>query len=248
MNSSIDWTVWQNPEVVARFTDGRRAGIPGTAAQFETMMRLLRHVKRRPLRVLDLGCGDGVLTRTLLTSEPRAKVVALDGSDAMLSRFREKLSVDHESQVTFVPGNFNEDCWVDCLPRDSRAFDAIVSGYAIHHSPDDRKRIIYRQVFDLLAPGGVFINIEHVSAATELGEAMWIEIFSEHVAAYQTARGSKITPAEVMEQVNASHEQDANILAPVATQLKWLREIGFVDVDCYWKWFELAVLAGFKKA
>jgi ubiquinone/menaquinone biosynthesis C-methylase UbiE len=247
MSTQTDWTVWQDPDVVARFTDGRRGGIPGTAAQFETMMRLLRQVKHRPLRILDLGCGDGVVTRTILASEPTAAVIAFDGSDAMLARFREKLTDAHESQVTFVRGNFNEDDWIDRLPSGRREFDAIVSAFAIHHSPDDRKQIIYRQLFDLLAPGGVFINIEHVSPATELGDAMWIELLSEHVAAYQSARGEPITPAKVMEQVNASHEQDANILAPVETQLQWLREIGFVNVDCYWKWFELAVLAGFKK-
>jgi ubiquinone/menaquinone biosynthesis C-methylase UbiE len=248
MSKPTDWTVWQNPEVVARFTDGRRAGIPGTAAQFETMMRLLRHVKHRPLRVLDLGCGDGVVTRTLLSSFRDATVIAFDGSEAMLARFREKTSDEHASQVKLVRGNFNEDGWVDRLPHDRREFDAIVSAFAIHHSPDDRKRIIYRQLFDLLAPGGIFINIEHVTPDTELGDEMWVELFSEHVAAYQTSHGSPITPAKVMEQVNAANEQDANILAPVETQLQWLRDIGYIDVDCYWKWFELAVLAGFKKA
>lgn len=35
-------------------------------------------------------------------------------------------------------------------------------------------------------------------------------------------------------------EDRANKLLPMETQLGWLRELGFVDVDCYWKWLEMA--------
>ena len=34
-------------------------------------------------------------------------------------------------------------------------------------------------------------------------------------------------------------------LAKIDTQLEWLVDIGFVDVDCYWKWLEFALLIGF---
>jgi hypothetical protein len=30
------------------------------------------------------------------------------------------------------------------------------------------------------------------------------------------------------------------------TELEYLREAGFVDVDCYWKWLELSLLVGIK--
>jgi hypothetical protein len=41
-------------------------------------------------------------------------------------------------------------------------------------------------------------------------------------------------------------EDKSDKLLPVEEQLNWLREIGFVDVDCYWKWLEMTLLVGYK--
>ena len=45
---------------------------------------------------------------------------------------------------------------------------------------------------------------------------------------------------ETAEEVNRA----ANILASVEDQCRWLREIGFVEVDCFWNYFELAIFGG----
>jgi len=39
-------------------------------------------------------------------------------------------------------------------------------------------------------------------------------------------------------------DRAANILASVEDQCRWLRDIGFVEVDCFWKYFELAIFGG----
>jgi hypothetical protein len=46
--------------------------------------------------------------------------------------------------------------------------------------------------------------------------------------------------------LSGTHEDPSDRLLDVHTQLEWLREIGFDDVDCNWKWLEMALLVGVK--
>ena len=87
-----------------------------------------------------------------------------------------------------------------------------------------RKAALYREVAGLLRPGGVFANLEHVSSPSDA-------LHDEFLALVGTEPGG---------------EDPANQLAAVEVQLVWLRDAGLVDVDCHWKWRELALLAGVK--
>jgi tRNA (cmo5U34)-methyltransferase len=123
-----------------------------------------------------------------------------------------------DSKVTVVAHDLS-----DPLP-DLGKFDAVVSSFAIHHLVHNRKRSLYQEIFDALLPHGVFSNLEHVSSATSKLHDEFLEKLS-------------ILPGQ---------EDPSNKLLDVETQLRWLREIGFEDVDCHWKWRELALLVGRK--
>ncbi len=240
------WQVWQDPDVAGRFTRMRRGGLPGAQEQLEVMLRLLKHVHAPQLNVLDLGCGDGILLQTIMGAYPVQRGVALDGSPAML----EKAEVRFQDLglfsdlVDFVEADFNDPGWTERLPV--KRFDAVVSGFAIHHSEDARKPVLYGEVFRLLNPGGLFVNVEHVASASPLGEELFETAYAESVARYRQSIGEEVTAEQVFEELRSRPDKAANRLAPVGTQLQWMREIGFANVDCYWKYFELAVLAGYR--
>jgi tRNA (cmo5U34)-methyltransferase len=179
---------------------------------------LLEHIPHGVERVLDLGTGDGRLLSLVLANNSSIKEgVALDFSDPMISRAKNRFEED--KRIKIVKHDFSLP-----LPEDLGCFDAIVSSLAIHHLTHERKRQLYAEVFSHLNSGSVFCNFEHVSSSTE-----------------KLHRRFFLAIGQMPET-----EDPSNKLLDVETQLRWFREIGYVDVDCYWKWLELALLVGFK--
>jgi SAM-dependent methyltransferase len=169
-------------------------------------------------RVLDLGSGDGRLLALVKLARPAVEAVALDFSPTMLDQLRSRFAADPSVEVLAHD--------LDCPLPPMGVFQAVVSSFAIHHLPHERKRALYREIHALLAPRGVFLNLEHVSSPTP----------SLHL--------------QFLDAIAWPREQDdpSNKLLDVETQIAWLREIGFADADCLWKWRELALLAGVKPA
>jgi len=205
--SSEEWT---DPAHVARYRQ-RAASEDRPVTSDEA---LLEHVPAQARRVLDLGTGDGRLLALVLDGQPHRSGVGIDFSDLMLAAARQRFAgMQH---VELVQHDLQEP-----LPQ-LGTFDAVVSSLAIHHLEHERKRSLYAEAFELLAPGGLFANFEHVASPSQ---RLHVEFF-----------------AAIDEPLECEDPSDR--LLDVETQLRWLREIGFEDVDCHWKWRELALFAG----
>jgi len=179
---------------------------------------LLEQIPPTVKRVLDLGTGDGRLLALVRLNNPSIEGVALDFSDPMIEQAKKHFAND--SKVSIVKHDFSLPLPAEQLGR----FDVVVSSLAIHHLTHPRKKQLYTEIFNLLNHKGVFCNLEHVSSPTE--NLHW-----------KFVKAIGWTPET---------EDPSNKLFDVETQLQWLRNIGFVDVDCAWKWLELALLMGFK--
>jgi len=202
-------TTWRDEEKVREYL-GR---IGRLEARAEAERELREYLPTRVERVLDLGCGDGVLGALVLDARPAAtEVLALDASPPMLDAARARFADEPRASV-------REHDLRDPLP-DLGRFDVVVSGFAIHHLDHERKQALFAEIVDVLAPDGVFANLEVVECATPALQA------------------------EFYRRIGRPGGDPEDALAPPDVQLGWMRDAGLADVDCVWRWRGFALLVG----
>jgi tRNA (cmo5U34)-methyltransferase len=127
------------------YLDVIRAEIP----RYEELQeRAVEAAAGLPVRVaLELGVGTGETARRLLRAHPGARLVGIDGNEAMLSTAREALPPE---RVELRLGRLED-------PLPAGPFDLVVSVLAVHHLRGDEKAALFRRVAAVLEPGGRFV-------------------------------------------------------------------------------------------
>ncbi|HEY8502134.1 MAG TPA: class I SAM-dependent methyltransferase, partial [Solirubrobacterales bacterium] len=145
-------------------------------------------------------------------AHPQSQAVGLDASEPMLARAAERFDADPAVELRIHDLR-------DPLAEDGK-FDAVVSGLAIHHLEDQRKRELFGEVHTLLRSGGVFANLDLVKAPSE-------ELHRRF-----------------RQEIGRVEDDPSDRLADLCAQIDWLREAGFSEVDCHFKWLELGLIVG----
>src|SRR5713226_9734578 len=213
---------WGLKEKVAYFLEKADIIIPRRREQLDFLIDLFPWPCEEPIRVLDLGCGFGAITEEILGKYPHASVTSVDGSEEMMKLARERLA-KYGDRVRLHFADLADPSWHRGV---SGPFHAAVSAVAIHHLVDDRKRELYREIFDLVAQGGIFLNDEAVASPPGF-KARFEELRSEMEAQVRLAG-------------HHSH------VASLPSQLAWVSEAGFQSVDCFWKYLGMAIFGGVK--
>ncbi len=201
---------WRDPDRVAEYLSRE---IPHRALAEEMLLAAL---PARVGRCLDLGTGDGRLLAVVRARHPEAALVGLDTSEPMLARAAERFAGDPRVELRAHD-------LARPLPE-LGPVDAVVSGLAIHHLEDTRKRGLFEEVGAVLAPRGVFANLDLVSAA------------------------SPRLHERFRREIGRVEDDPTDRLAGLSDQAQWLREAGFDEVDCHFKWLQLALLVAVKRS
>jgi SAM-dependent methyltransferase len=165
----VNWADW-----AARWEAQQQLHIPRREQRFQVMLELVAEVAGpEPQSVLDLACGPGSISRRVLERFPVASVTALD-ADPLLLAIGERVQGDAAGRLHWVRADLRTADWADALPRQP-AFDAVLTSTAMHWLASSDLVRVYRTLGDLLRPGGVFLNAEHLMAtspSSRLGSAM----------------------------------------------------------------------------
>jgi tRNA (cmo5U34)-methyltransferase len=208
-STAVQTAGWGDERQVDWYVD-RIAQLPPRLAGEEVLRSVL---PPEPGSLLDLGCGDGRLIGLALDARPGLdRVVGIDLSAPMLARANEGFVSD--PRVSVQPWNL-----ADSIEAFG-AFDVIVSGFAIHHLEDERKRSLFSEIAQQLHPGGLFANLEVIASATP-------ELH-----------------AEFLGLIGRQADDPEDRLADIGSQLRWMQEAGLTQVDCLWRWRGFALLVG----
>jgi len=236
---------WLDPAYGRRFEEGATEANPSRTEQIEVLLTVAGAHRisdpdaldlRPPRKILDAGCGKGHVAERLLALHPGATLVGFDVSPAMVEESQRRLG----GRARIVCASFEED-WTKALGEGD--FDVALCVQALHHVPDVLKRLTYQRFREVMRPGGLYLQSDPVA----LGDPA---LFPHVRALWNRLRSLQKYPplpaGYLQGDAEEEHEERGDLLASLDKQLAWLREAGFLPVDCFWKHGNRAIFGGLR--
>lgn len=191
-------------------------------------------------RFLDVGCGDGTLSRILFEYFPDNEFHLLDGSSTMIEKAEVNLS---EAKATFFCDSFEH---FFGSSTDENCYDFVFSSMAIHHVEHHRKSELFSKIFTMLNHGGLFLNIDVVLPPSEKSEKIQFSMWSDYVENLLSVGGRSGEMEKHKSLPSVYKNKSENKPSSLESQLSMLRQTGYRDVECYHKNGIFALFAGVK--
>jgi tRNA (cmo5U34)-methyltransferase len=188
---------------------------------------------------IDLGAGTGAAARTIMDYFPAANAILADYSEQMMAQGAVELA-PYAGRYQYVEFNLAQaGGWPAGIPAQA---DAVVTSLAVHHLNNDRKRELFREILDHLAPGGWFLNYDPVTTADPVVQAAWHRVEDRRDASAAGKRNHR-SPEEQLRW-----ENHTRYMIPLDPQVAYLREAGFEGADVYWRELDYAIYGGRRPA
>jgi tRNA (cmo5U34)-methyltransferase len=230
---------WAENEFSQSYRDAANIFLPFRSQFIEITKSFFEHFisQNAQAKVLDLGCGYGLFIQELLKSFTPAKVRLVDGSNEMLDAAKERLG--KQTNLFFTQASFQELLSNDPLNEN---FDFIYSSLAIHHLPFEEKQKLYSYIYNHLSIGGYFVHYDVVVPPSEKLERYYLSIWRQWIKEHPAIEKRK----ELIGIPEEYKDNKDNVPDTLDSQLRAMKEIGFKDVDCFFKCGIFSLFGGFK--
>jgi len=238
--SEFENSQWNKGESAKEFVENADLYILERKRLFKIMQSLYKYflaknLKNRPIKTLDIGCGDGILTHKLLEVDKNLEGTLMDGSSEMLNNA--KLRLKSYPQIKYIQETFQELVKNDLKDE----YDFVVSSLAIHHLSLSQKKELFKFIYNHLNKGGFFLNIDTIKAPSQYLEEWYLELWKEWITEKETENEESFK--HIPNQYKNNPDNHPHTLK---NQLDSLESIGFKNVDCYYKYGVFAVYGGQK--
>jgi trans-aconitate methyltransferase len=248
--STIGWHAW-----LQRWDVQQTGYLPDREARFHAMFEVLEVVMPAEFVALDLACGPGAISQRLLHRFPQARCIAADLDPFLLTLGQQTLG-DMDGRLRWVEADLNTPAWVEALGVTQ--VDAVLSTTALHWLRNDVLARVYHQLGQLLRPGGVFLNGDHMQFASHLetfnrvattlktkrSEVAFVQQGIEDWDQWWAAAHAEPAFAELLAERERrfAHRQRDWVKAGIDFHQSVLREAGFREVDTIWQCLDNRVL------
>lgn len=248
--ADIDWQHW-----IERWDKMQDRYILRRTERFELMVRLIGNTQEEVSRVLDIGCGTGSLMLPVLEKFPQAEVYGVDFDPTLLA-LAEKRLAKFGRRAQFIHADLRNESLAQLVPI---VIDAAVSATALHWLSPKQLAQIYGQLGEILRPGGIFLNADHVCSSSPGIQTGW-EKHREEMRKQEGncntddwegfwdayGRALKIDIKEFREKLTEPWQGSEEGL-PLEWHFEKLRANGFKTVDCFWRYDCDAIYGGIRR-
>lgn len=234
----FDWQYWLN-----RWERMQERYLVDRAERFAVMIRMVRATQSSVLRVLDLGCGPGSLMRQFLEAFSEAQVVGIDLDPTLLLLGRMQLA-KYGERAKLIEADLRESSWMQSV---TAPFDAVISSTALHWLAPEQLSALYERVAQVLHPGGIFLNADHVGSDSLRVQQAWEHHRDEMLVAKASsaddwnsfwnayAQALGVNRDEIHQRLEATYEKGVEQGMSLPWHFHTLKASGFRLVDCFWR-------------
>lgn len=216
--------------------------IPGRQDILSMISQLTAACGGDNLKVLDLGCGNGEVTASVLAVKPDATACLVDHSDEMIRLASERFR--NNQKVTVIKYDLNQGLPPSLINEE---FDVVVSCFALHHIEFENRINLYRAILGVLGKGGMFINGDRFKSDSSVIDRWefdnWISWMVERIK-------DKFHKEKTFNEVKQTQiESDRKLGDKPGTIFEMSQDMiqsGFQNVDCVYKNLNFAIMVALK--